>query len=204
MSERELMTDQAMQAFVTARQIGQQINIASFLTEYPAADPAALLDFIEDYLFVEAEIRTSQADPDALAAVSTAADQVLAEQLTPPISLTDLRKARGILLGQLARRLRLPTDFVGRLERGGVIVRSIPVRLVAQLGAIFERTSDEIMAGLRTPLQAPADTRLSADDNTMLEADVPVDFVTALKQSAGLTAEMRSEWLDQHAEYGAE
>ncbi len=203
MSERELMTDQAMQVFVTARQTGQQINIASFLTQYPAADPAVLLEFIEDYLFVEAEINTAQADPDVLAAVAAAADQVLAEHQTPPISLTELRTARGILPGQLSRRLRLPADFVGRLERGGVIVRSIPSRLVAQLGAIFERTSDEILAALRTPLQAPTSTRLSADDNTTLEADVPVDFVTALKQSAGLTAEMRAEWLDQHAEHGA-
>ena len=204
MCERELMTDKAMQAFVTARQTGQQIDLVAFLANHPAADRAALLDFIEDYMFVEAEISTAQADPEALAAVEAASRQVLAELHTRGPSLTELRKARGLLPGKLAPQLKLPADFIGRLERGGVAISSIPTRLVERLGAVLQHTSAEIWAALRAPTQAYAGTRLSADDNTTLENDVPVDFVTALEQSAGLTDEMRAEWLEQHAGQGVE
>ncbi len=200
MSERETILDQAMKAFVAAHRAGTLASVAAFIQNYPAEEHEAILDFIEEYLEMEAELATMAVDPTVLAAVDTARQRVLEELAVPRVSLRVLRKQAGLLPAKMAQLINLPTAVVGHLESGRIILASLTRRqsalLVERLAAALHRTQDEITAALRTLAPAQAPVRMSAEDDTTLTEE-PIAFVDALEQSPSLTPEMRAEWLDQ-------
>jgi len=200
MSERETILDQAMKAFVAAHRAGTLVSVAAFIQNYPAEEHEAILDFIEEYLEMEAELATMPVDPGALAAVDTARQRVLEELAVPRVSLRVLRKQAGLLPAKMAQLINLPTAVVGHLESGRIILASLTRRqsalLVERLAAALHRTQDEITAALRTLAPAQAPVRMSAEDDTTLTEE-PITFADALEQSPSLTPEMRAEWLDQ-------
>lgn len=205
MSEQDMVLEQAMRAFVAAHTSGALEHILTFVQQYPADLQPELLDFIEEYLLMEAEPAVDAVPDELLAATAAAAERALGEAMTGAPSLTGLRKERGMLPGKLARAVGLPTDFLGLLERGEVRLLTIPRRkaklLVERLAQALEHTTDEIWLSLRAPAQAGT-VRLSAEDGVALEVGAQRDFAEALRQSAELTPEMRAEWLDE-AEDGA-
>ena len=81
MSERETILDQAMKAFVAAHRAGTLASVATFIQNYPAEEHEAILNFIEEYLELEAELATMPVDPSALAAVDTARQRVQGQHL---------------------------------------------------------------------------------------------------------------------------
>jgi len=200
MSERETILDQAMKAFVAAHRAGTLASVAAFIQNYPAEEHEAILDFIEEYLEMEAELATMAVDPTVLAAVDTARQRVLEELAVPRVSLRVLRKQAGLLPAKMAQLINLPTAVVGHLESGRIILASLTRRqsalLVERLAAALHRTQDEITAALRTLAPAQAPVRMSAEDDTTLTEE-PITFADALEQSPSLTPEMRAEWLDQ-------
>lgn len=200
MSERETILDQAMKAFVAAHRAGTLASVATFIQNYPAEEHEAILNFIEEYLELEAELATMPVDPSALAAVDTARQRVLEELSAPRVSLRELRKQAGLLPRKMAQLINLPTAVVGHLESGRIILTSLTRRqsalLVERLAAALHHTQDEIAAALRTLASAQAPLRMSAEDDTTLTEE-PITFADALEQSPSLTPEMRTEWLDQ-------
>jgi len=200
MSERETILDQAMKAFVAAHRAGTLASVAAFIQNYPAEEHEAILDFIEEYLEMEAELATMDVDPTVLAAVDTARQRVLEELAAPRVSLRELRKQADLLPGKMAQLINLPTAVVGHLESGRIILASLTRRqsalLVERLAAALHHTQDEITAALHTLASAQAPLRMSAEDDTTLTEE-PIAFVDALEQSPSLTPEMRAEWLDQ-------
>src|SRR6266540_3979323 len=197
MSERETILDQAMKAFVAAHRAGTLASVAAFIQNYPAEEHEAILDFIEEYLEMEAELATMAVDPTVLAAVDTARQRVLEELAVPRVSLRVLRKQAGLLPAKMAQLINLPTAVVGHLESGRIILASLTRRqsalLVERLAAALHRTQDEITAALRTLAPAQAPVRMSAEDDTTLTEE-PITFADALEQSPSLTPEMRAEW----------
>ena len=200
MSERETILDQAMKAFVAAHRAGTLSSVAAFIQNYPAEEHEAILDFIEEYLEMEAELATMDVDPTVLAAVDTARQRVLEELAAPHVSLRELRKQAGLLPARLAQIINLPTAVVGHLESGRIILASLTRRqselLVERLAAALHRAQDEITAALRVPAPASTALRMSAEDDTTVTEE-PIAFANALEQSPSLTPEMHAEWLDQ-------
>jgi len=189
-----------MKAFVAAHRADTVSSVAAFIQNYPAEEHEAILDFIEEYLEMEAELATMDVDPTVLAAVDTARQRVLEELAAPRVSLRELRKQASLLPAGLAQIINLPTAVVGHLESGRIILASLTRRqsalLVERLAAALHRTQDEIMAALRVPAPASAALRMSAEDDTTVTEE-PIAFVDVLEQSPSLTPEMRAEWLDQ-------
>lgn len=200
MSERDMELEQAMRTFVAAYTSGALDRIPAFVQQFPEAIQPELLDFIEEYLLMEAEPALADVPAELLATTAAAAERALGEVMISAPSLTALRKQRGILPGRLASAVKLPADFFGLFERGEIRLITIPARqanlLVERLAQALNRTNDEIWSSLRAPAQLST-VRMSAQDASTLEVGVQRDFAEALRQSAELTPEMRAEWLNE-------
>lgn len=203
MSEQDMELEQAMRDFITAYTSNALDRIPTFVQQYSEVVQPELLDFIEEYFAMEAEPELVDVPQELIAVTAVAADQALNEAMIPASSLVALRKEQGILPGKLARAVKLPTDFLGLLERGEIRLISISSRkarmLVERLSLALNRTVDEISMSLRVPTQTSA-IRMSAKDASTLNIGKQWDFEEALKQSAELTPEMRAEWLDEQEE----
>jgi hypothetical protein len=200
MNDLDMELEQAMRAFVTAYTSGALDQIPTFVSQFPESIQPELLDFIEEYLLMEAEPEFPEVPAELLAITAAAAERALSEVMIPAPSLTALRKEHGLLPGRLARAVGLPVDFFGLLERGEIRLITIPSQkawlLVERLAQTLQRTTDEIWMSLRAPMPA-AMHRMSAEDGAALEVGVQRDFAEALRRSTELTPEMRAEWLDE-------
>jgi hypothetical protein len=201
MNELDMELEQAMRAFVAAYTSGALDHIPTFVQQFSQAIQPELLDFIEEYLLMEAEPEFVEVPAELLASTAAAAERALSEAMTAAPSLTALRKERGLLPGRLASAVKLPADFFGLLERGEIRLITISPQkaqlLVERLAQALQRTTDEIWMSLRAPAPASAARRMSAQDASTLDIGVQRDFAEALRQSAELTPEMRAEWLDE-------
>ena len=108
-------------------------------------------------------------------------------------TLSALRQARKLSLGAVANQIDLPVDLLHRIERGGVVVATIPAKLIGRLAAALQQAEAEIRSALAGPRLAGAATRLSAQDGTTVEAEQAVDFADALAASSATDAQ-KAEW----------
>jgi hypothetical protein len=200
MNDLDMELEQAMRAFVAAYTSGALDQIPTFVQQFSEVIQPELLDFIEEYLLMDAEPEIVEVPAELLATTVAAAERALGEVMTAAPSLTALRKERGLLPGRLASAVKLPADFFGLLERGEIWLITISPQkarlLVERLAQALHRTTDEIWLSLRAPVQASS-VRMSAQDASTLDVGVRRDFAEALRQSAELTPEMRAEWLDE-------
>ncbi|PMP74700.1 MAG: XRE family transcriptional regulator, partial [Roseiflexus castenholzii] len=113
----------------------------------------------------------------------------------PIQNLTDLRKARHMTVGRLARHLKLPVDLLARLERGKVRVATIPERLIERLAGALQTTSSVIRAALLAPPPISANARLNAEDGIVEPEEPVVSFAQAFADSAP-TDEEYAAWAD--------
>ena len=200
MSELDRELEQAMRTFVAEYTSGALDHIPTFVDQFSEAVRPELLDFIEEYLLMEAEPEIDDVPAELLAVTAAAAERALSETMTSAPLLTNLRKERGLLPGKLARAVGLPADFFGLLEQGEIRLITIAPQkarlLVGRLAEALNHTAEEIWMSLRAPVQASL-VRMSAEDGVALEVGAQRDFAEALRQSAELTPEMRAEWLDE-------
>ncbi len=108
-------------------------------------------------------------------------------------TLTQLRSARKLTLGNLARSINLPVDLLARIERGAVQATTIPDRLIARLADALERSAADVRAALGASPLSPSPVYLSADQGTSVAAEEVVSFADALAAS-GATHSQRAEW----------
>ncbi len=183
-----------------------------------AAQQEALADFVaglyatdlteqEQALPISAEISeiSQRARQRALAAVfaSAAAGQAAAGQpvQTATASLAQARKAAGLALVDLARRLGLGTDVVQKLEHGRLMAASVPQKLTERLAEALKLTSEQVWELLRTPpaMQAqPALLRRRTEGKLSPESEAlePQTFAEAIEHSPSMTPEQRALWLN--------
>lgn len=175
----------------------QPLSIPDFVA---TADPALrneLPDYLELMLATGADNEpvTLTQDEHAMAEriATRTHGRMLARMGTPrPRTISEARTARRLSLGALARQLNLPPDLLARIERGGVVAATIPVRLVANLAAALGQAEADIQALLAAPALA-APTRLSAADGTVMPPESVASFEEALRMSAANAAQ-RKEW----------
>ncbi len=119
-------------------------------------------------------------------------------------SLAQARKACGLSLVDLARRLALGADVVQKLEQGRIAVASVPQKLADRLAEALTMSSEQVWNLLRaTPgTQAqPALLRRRMTGRPAQQNDQPVEqtFAEAVLHSPSMTAEQRALWLEEGA-----
>ncbi|MEN9937398.1 MAG: hypothetical protein RLZZ387_3977 [Chloroflexota bacterium] len=195
MDERQYFIEAALR-YEALLESGQQLSLDAFVASEPEATRAELRAFLEDNhtlgpLDIPAMLTPEQeARADAVIARAMQAWGVAPSLATR--NLTELRKARNLTVGRLARQLKLPVDVLARIERGKVAAASIPPRLVRELADLLQETAAAVQAALTTP--APlATARLNAVDGTVEGEEPVVTFVQAFTDSAPAPEE-RSAW----------
>jgi transcriptional regulator with XRE-family HTH domain len=107
-------------------------------------------------------------------------------------TLKVLRRARGLALSAVARRLGLGVDVLSDLEAGIIQVASVPAKLTQRLGELLQTSAEQIRLALETqPVVRPAFGR----DLTSAQ-DIPSrNFAEAVQLSTSMTTEQKHEWL---------
>ncbi|MFO7166888.1 MAG: XRE family transcriptional regulator [Chloroflexota bacterium] len=194
MDERRYFIEAALR-YEELLESGQQISLDQFVAGEPEATRAELRAFLEFNLTL--------GELDAPAALTpeqeARADAVLArarERWSQPVrNLTQLRSARRLTVGRLARQLRLPVDVLARIERGKVAADTIPQRLVQQLADLLQEQVATVQAALSAPPPQVTGARLSAADGTVEAEEPVVSFAQAFAESHP-TPEQRDAWGD--------
>lgn len=185
-------------AFIAARARGE--SLAAWLERYPQ-HARALIDLDSA---LDADDRAPEPEAEAVAVAVTALRAALARVAGPPAptpapGLIARGRALGLGIPQLARRLRLASDLVIKLDRGVFPPATIPRRLCDQLAAVLQYPRATVEAALtRQPVvQAALYYAKRAP-----EAPRQQSFLDALKQSQDLTPEDRAFWLAAAREEG--
>ncbi|PDV97160.1 helix-turn-helix domain-containing protein [Candidatus Chloroploca asiatica] len=197
MEERSYFIEAALR-YETLIEAGQMLGLDAFVIQEPEATRAELRAFLEFNL------THGELDEPAVLTVDQAAraDHVIAlvrgawqHELsgTPVQNLTQLRQARQLTVGRLARQLTLPVDLLARLERGKVLVASVPNRLVEQLAQMLHASTSAIQAALLAPPPTTATSRLSAVDGIVEGEEPLVSFARAFAASEP-TDEEQAAW----------
>jgi transcriptional regulator with XRE-family HTH domain len=197
MEERSYFVEAALR-YEALLEAGQPISLDTFVAREPAETRVELRAFLEFNLTL-GELDA----PAVLSAEQEArADHVIAlargaweHEISGASAqnLTQLRDARRLTVGQLARQLKLPVDLLARLERGKVLVASVPHRLVEQLAQVLQASTGAIQAALLAPPPATAAARLSAVDGIVEGEEPAVSFARAFAESEP-TAEEQAAW----------
>ena len=134
--------------FIAEQEAGHAPTLDAFAARHPEY-AAPLADFILDYLRIEngAARRplTDQASPEAKRVLARTLTALGIEKTTAPAAtLADTRKARALSLGELSRRLLLPTPLTLKIERGQIT--RWPARLAEKLAEALETTREQAHA----------------------------------------------------------
>ncbi len=187
------------------RQMAQRYPAhAEKLADFVAALHATDLDEQEVALPITADIQVLalRARQRALGAVFDVAPAVqTASALLSP--LAKARKASGISLVDLARRLSLGTDVVQMLEQGRIAAASVPQKLADRLAETLSVSSEQVWnllrAGPGTQAQ-PAFLRQRVVGKARQQEETPAEpltFAEAVQHSPSMTAEQRASWLEE-------
>ncbi|MCS6938462.1 MAG: helix-turn-helix transcriptional regulator [Roseiflexus sp.] len=179
---------------------GQIISLDAFVAQEPPEvreDLRAFLEFNLTLGELDEPAILSPAEEAAASRVMALARAAFERELSgePVQNLTDLRKARQVTVGRLARQLKLPVDLLARLERGKVRVATIPERLIERLADALQTTTSTVQAALLAPPPVSAAARLNAEDGIVEPEEPVVSFAQAFADSAP-TDEERAAWAD--------
>ncbi len=148
---------------------------AQALGRLPAA-PAAEVDFARDALLRAVEEVPLPARPLAEASAGLAARA----------------QALGLSLPQLARQLRLTPDLLFKLDRGYLLLDTVPRRFLAHIAAVLHTTAEGLLASLPGGPAAAAAVGYYTRDQPQ-EAKQQT-FLEALAHARGLPAAERERW----------
>lgn len=201
---------------VAAHERGESAALRQMAQRYPA-QVEMLADFVaglyatdldeqEMALPITAEMETisMRARQRALGAVfgAASAPQKASALLSP---LAQARRATGISLVDLARRLALGTDVVQKLEQGRIAVASLPQKLTDRLAEALSMTSEQASNLLRAAPGTQAQPALmrvvprkggKAAQQEAMSAE-PLTFAEAVQHSPSMAAEQRAFWLEE-------
>ena len=215
-------SDDVLLAFLNAREAapGDKTLLRKWAARYPALTDALMT---VDYARFAAGMTLTDVledGPEDPAVAALGADLLAARRQAradrPPLtSLLAEAQVRGMDGPELAQALRLDRIIVARLEQRALDAATVPLALVRQIGALLERSADDVALFLRggprlaakahyrsrrAPSVAAAPRRVSAA-LPAAGAPPPTSFQQAVASSRNLSADDKAYW---QAEAGAE
>ncbi len=200
-------SDAVLLAFSYAREAAP--GDKTLLREWAARYPAVADELIAgDYARFAAGLTLTDAledgpeDPAVVElGVNVLAARRAARAARPPlVSLLEEAAARGMDGPQLAQALRLDRLILARLEQRALDAATVPVTLVRQIGAVLERSAEEVAAFLRAAPRLPASAHYrsrrapSVAAALAYGAPAPVSFQQAVAGSRSLSADDKAFW----------
>jgi hypothetical protein len=190
------LTDAAIR-YLALLDAGTTVSIATYVQNF---DPA-IRDELAAYLRFVLETGQPVGPPQLTAEEREIVERSrqrsrerIAARLRPaPRSLTAVRSERRLSTGRLAQLINVPPEVLMRIERGAVLIASLPDTLISRLAEALGTADAEMRSMLMTPL-ATTEARLSAQDGTTISEEAPITFAEAMARS-NATPGQRAEWM---------
>lgn len=109
-----------------------------------------LVDFVLDFVTLENAAEQTELSEKEAKSVAATREQSIEKGLKPVGSLKELRVLAGKTLEALAKAVHLPMSVLDGLERGMIVLDTVPAKLFERLGRTLGRAPAEIRALLQT------------------------------------------------------
>ena len=109
-----------------------------------------LVDFVLDFVTLENAAEQTELSEEEAKSIAATREQSMEKGLKPVGSLKELRVLAGKTLETLARAVHLPMSVLDGLERGMIVLDTVPAKLFERLGRTLGRAPAEIRSLLQT------------------------------------------------------
>lgn len=178
---------------------GEAPTVEELVERYPDLREE-LIDFVFDFVTLRNSAEQVELSEKELESVSASRDQAMEQALKPVRSFTELRMAADKKLGSLSRAVHLPMSVLDGLERGMIVLDSVPAKLFERLGRALGRAPAEILALLQSGNRQLRPVHWRAEAAPKRGKSKAMSFEEALRASEEFEAseeEYRRDWLSE-------
>lgn len=159
-----------------------------------------LVDFVLDFVTLEKAAERAELSEEEAKSVEAAREQATEKSLKPVGSFKELRMVADKSLGALAKAVHLPVSVLDGLERGMIVLESVPAKLFVRLGRSLGRAPAEIRSLLQYGNRQLRAVHWRAEARPKGEKRETMSFEEALRASKEFKAsgeEYRRDWLSE-------
>lgn len=175
---------------------GEAPTLEELIEYYPDLSEE-LTDFVLDFIALEKAAERTELSDDEVADAVTVQERAVEKALKPVSSFQELRAVAGKSLGALAKIVHLPMSVLDGLERGMIVLDSVPGKLFERLGRAVGRAPAEVRALLQAGNRRLRPVHWRAEAMPKRRERKTVSFEEALRASKEFRAseeEYRRDW----------
>lgn len=173
---------------------GEAPTLEELVERYPDLSEE-LVEFVLDFVTLEKGAEHAQLSQEEKKAVEAARERAMERTLEPVSSFQDLRAVTDNGLGTLAKDVHLPMSVLDGLERGMIVLESVPGKLFERLAGILGRPAAEIRDLLRNEGRQLRAVHWRAETAPKGGKRKQISFGEALRSSKDFNEEYRRDWL---------
>lgn len=175
---------------------GEAPTLEELIEYYPDLSEE-LTEFVLDFIALEKAAERTELSDDEMADAISVQEQAIEKALKPVGSFQELRALADKNLGTLAKAVHLPMSVLDGLERGMIVLDSVPAKLFERLGRSLGRAPAEIRALLQNQNRQLRVVHWRADEAPKAGKRKTVSFEAALRKSGEFSEEYRRDWLSE-------
>jgi transcriptional regulator with XRE-family HTH domain len=178
---------------------GEAPTLEELIEYYPDLSEE-LTNFVLDFIALEKAAERTELSEDEVADAMTVQEQAIEKALKPVGSFKELRVVAGKKLETLAKAVHLPMSVLDGLERGMLVLDSVPAKLFERLGRSLGRAPAEILALLQAGNRQLRPVHWKAETTPKRGKSKAMSFEEALRASKEFKAseeEYRRDWLSE-------
>lgn len=173
---------------------GEAPTLEELIEYYPDLSEE-LTEFVLDFVALEKAAERAELSDDEVADAMSVQELSIEKALKPVGSFQELRALADKNLGTLAKAVHLPMSVLDGLERGMIVLDSVPAKLFERLGRSLGRAPAEIRALLQNQGRQLRAVHWRADAAPKTGRRKMVSFEEALRKSEDFDEEYRRDWL---------
>jgi hypothetical protein len=178
---------------------GEAPTLEELVERYPDMRDE-LIDFVFDFVTLRKATEQAELSEEELASVSLSREKAIEKALKPVGSFKELRVIANESLKTLAKAVHLPVSVLDGLERGMIVLDSVPAKLFERLGSFLGRAPAEIRALLEAGNRQLRPVHWKAEAMPKGRKRKAVSFEEALRTSKEFKAseeEYSRDWLSE-------
>jgi hypothetical protein len=167
------------------------------LIEYCPDLSEELTDFVLDFVALEKAAQRTELSEDEVSDAMAVQEQAIEKALKPVGSFQELRALTGKSLATLARMVHLPISVLDGLERGMIILETVPAKLFERLGRALGRAPAKVRSLLENQGRQLRAVHWRAEEAPKASKRKMMSFEEALRKSEEFNEEYRRDWLSE-------
>lgn len=175
---------------------GEAPTVEELVERYPDIREE-LIDFVFDFVTFRNAAEQAELSEEELESVSTSRERAVEKALKPVRSFKEVRTVADESIGDLAKEVHLPMSVLDGLERGTIVLESVPARLFERLGRSLGRAPAEIRSLLQNQSRQLRAVHWRAETAPKASKRKTVSFEEALRKSEDFDEEYRKDWLSE-------